>query len=134
MCPLAEQVLCVIVLYADALLPILVGPLQCAPMCLCRDSSQIPEKVMAVINAAEVIFSKCEAMQAGNTLRLQICAGVHAGPAVATVVGVQRPKWVMFGEASGIAEALRKAAVPSSILVSSDVEKVLQVLLSSPGC
>lgn len=79
-----------------------------------------------------MIFSKCEAMQAGNTLRLQLCAGLHAGPAVAAMVGLQRPKWVMFGEAPGIAASLRKAAVPSSILLSSDVEKFLQVYTTAP--
>lgn len=84
---------------------------------------------MAVVEAAKAIFANCDEMQAGSTLRLQICMGLHAGPAVAAVVGVQRPKWVMFGAALDIARTLRRMAVPSSILLSSEVESLLRVCL-----
>lgn len=95
----------------------------------CRDTSQIPAKVIAVIEAARAIFAKCDEMQASSTLRLQICMGIHAGPAVAAIVGIQRPKWVMFGAALDIARTLRRMAVPSSVLLSSEVENLLKVLL-----
>ena len=55
----------------------------------------------------------------GTDLRLRI--GIHAGPAVAGVIGTQRPLYDVWGDTVNVASRLESAAPPGATLVSGAV-------------
>ena len=55
----------------------------------------------------------------GTDLCLRI--GIHAGPAVAGVIGTQRPLYDVWGDTVNVASRLESAALPQTTLVSAAV-------------
>jgi len=55
----------------------------------------------------------------GTDLRLRV--GIHAGPAVAGVIGTQRPLYDVWGDTVNVASRLESAAPPGATLVSAAV-------------
>lgn len=62
-----------------------------------------------------------------KAVKLEIKAAVHVGPALAAVLGVQRPKYTIFGTTEDIVTALLHLSLPMSVLLSPNVVQPLQV-------
>lgn len=102
----------------------------------CRDDASHASAVHRAISSVTEVLESVTSANRNVTLGLDIKASVHVGPAVAAVVGVQRPKYNVFGSAHDVLMALLDAAVPQSLLMSPDAAQLLRVrsaAVRSPG-
>eukprot|EP00162_Nutomonas_longa_P016506 comp22538_c0_seq2/m.56961 comp22538_c0_seq2/g.56961 ORF comp22538_c0_seq2/g.56961 comp22538_c0_seq2/m.56961 type:complete len:1203 (-) comp22538_c0_seq2:65-3673(-) len=72
-----------------------------------------------VERAARLAFAMCAATE---TLGMKIRAGVHTGPAVATVVGTTHPKLTLLGDTVNTASRMETISPPGKVTVSDAVK------------
>jgi class 3 adenylate cyclase len=94
---------------------------------LCSKESQLVETVGNAVTIVEHVMSLCATDSHYKAVKLEVKGAVHLGPAPAAVLGVQRPKYTIFGTTVDILTALLHLSLPMSVLLSPNVVEPLQV-------
>ena len=106
----------------------LIKSLRCNAADVCRYEGEVAAGLQRAARAAIAAVTHHPAgAQLRLSQRLHVRAAMHCGPAVGAVLGVQRPKYGLFGAAMDVTAQLLQLAAPQSLLLSPDVAAHVQV-------